>query len=235
MLKNLLFVIFLVVFMVSFSFSVSAQKEELMNKIYAYYPLDGNTIDKGPKQLNGEQISEIRSTEDRFGNKDRALSFNGQDESLKLPVNINPEIMPKLTIALWLKVDDFSGISTIISHNDGGVDRSIIIDGRKNRPLLSVAAGRNQQVYGGISIPLNKWIFTAASWNAETGKVSLYFADQNKNFSSISTNNINPKNGNDFITLAGNQVSGDFFQGSMDQLMIWDQILTMDQIKSLAY
>ena len=234
MFKNLLFIIFLVVFLLSFSFSVSAQKEELMNKIYAYYPLDGNTIDKGPKQLNGEQTGDIRSTEDRFGNKKKALFFNGEDNSLKLPVNINPEKMPELTIALWLKVESYSEISTIFSNSNGSFARSLIIDGRKNRPLLSVSSGSNQQVYGGVSIPLNKWIFTAVSWNAETGEVSLYLADQNKNFSSISTNNINPKNANSFITLAKNNVSGDFFTGSMDQIMIWDQILSMEQIRSLA-
>ncbi|MFW6252239.1 MAG: LamG domain-containing protein, partial [Halanaerobium sp.] len=179
-------------------------------------------------------INKARSTEDRFGNKDSALSFKEKEDFLKLPVNINPEKMPKLTVALWLKVEDYSGISTIFSNSDGSFARSLVIDGRKNRPLLSVSAGSDQQVYGGMSIQLNKWIFTAVSWNAETGKVSLYLADQNKNFSSISTNNINPKNNNDFIRLAKSPIFEDSFTGSMDQLMIWDQVLSVDEIKSLV-
>ncbi len=59
--------------------------------------------------------------------------------------------------------------------------------------------------------------------------------DQNKNFSVISTNNVNPGQGKDFITLGENPASGDFFIGAMDELMIWDQILTASEIKSLAY
>lgn len=235
MFKNLLFLIFLVVFMFSFTFAVSAQKEELMNKVYAHYPLDGSTVDNGPNHLDGDKISEDLSTEDRFGNEDSALSFSEKGDSLSLPVNINPEKMPELTIALWLKLENVSELSTIFSNSDGSFARSLMVDGRKSRPRLSVSSGSDQQVYGGISIPLDKWIFTAVSWNAESGQLSLYFADQNKNFSSISTNNINPKEGNDFITLGENNSSGDWFKGSMDQLMIWDQILTVDEVRSLIF
>jgi hypothetical protein len=234
MLKNVLFIIFLVIFMLGFSISTSAQKEELLNKIYAYYSLNGNTIDQGPHQLHGEALAENRSTEDRFGNKDSALTFRGKADSFKLPVNINPEKMPQLTIALWLKIKESSEINTVFSNSDGSSARSLIIDGRKNRALLSVSAG-SSNLYGGISIPLNKWVFTAVSWNASSGKVSLYLADQNKNFSSISTNNINPKNANQFISLGGNPAAEDFFQGSMDELMIWDQILTMEEIRELIF
>ncbi|MFN2340721.1 MAG: LamG domain-containing protein [Halanaerobium sp.] len=235
MLLNKLFVLLLVCLIIGFSATAAlAQKENLIKKIYAHYPLDGSTIDQGPNQLHGEAVDKKRCREDRFGNKEGALSFAGRDDSLTLPVNISPGIMPQLTAALWLKVEERAGISTILSNNDGGFGRSLIIDSRKNRALLSVIAGNNQKVYGGINIPFNKWVFAAVSWNAENGKVSLYLIDQNKNFSTISTNNVNPGQGKDFITLGKNPVSGDFFRGTIDQLMIWDQILSMDQIKSLA-
>ncbi len=233
MLKNVLLIIFLVTFMLGFSLSASAQKDKLINKVYAYYPLNGDTIDQGTHHLHGKDLDKNRSTEDRFGNKNSALTFRSKDDSFTLPVNINPEKMPQLTIALWLKVDQISGLSPVFSNSDGNFARSLIIDGRKGRPLLSVSAG-SKNVYGGISIPLNKWIFTAVSWNAESGKVSLYLADQNKNFSSISTNNIKPKDANQFISLAGNSVREAFFQGTMDELMIWDQILTREEIRELV-
>lgn len=235
MVKNLLFLIFLVLFIFSFTFTVSAQKGELMNKVYAYYPLDGNTVDKGPNHLDGDKISENRSMEDRFGNNDSALSFSEKSDSLSLPVNINPEKMPELTVALWLKVEKPSERSIVFTNSSGSFARSLIIDSREKRPRLSVSAGSNQQVYGGISIPLDQWIFTAISWNAESGQLSLYFADQNKNFSSISTNNINPEEGSDFITLGKKTASGDWFEGSMDELMIWNQILTQNEITELAF
>ena len=235
MLLNKLFVLLLVCLIIGFSATAAlAQKEDLMQKIYAHYPLDGNTTDQGPNQLHGEKIDKERSRKDRFGNKDSALSFAGEGDSLALPININPETMPQLTAALWLKVENIDGISTILSNNNGGFGRSLIIDNRKNKALLSVFAGDNQKVYGGINIPLDKWVFAAVSWNAENGKVSLYLIDQNKNFSVISTNNVNPGQGKDFIRLGENPAAGDFFTGAMDQLLIWDQILTMDQIKSLA-
>ncbi|TDO78335.1 concanavalin A-like lectin/glucanase superfamily protein [Halanaerobium saccharolyticum] len=235
MLQNKLLILFLLIFIISFSFAVSAQKEKLMQEIYAYYPLDGNTIDQGPNKLHGEQINKERSTRDRFGKIGKALSFTGKNDSITLPVNINPEIMPQLTIALWLKVESVDGKSTIISHNDGGYDRSIIINEKKGWNFLSVFAGKNQKVYGALNIPKNKWIFTAGSWNAERSEVSLYLIDQNKNFRVISTNNIKPGKGKDFIKLGGNPASGDFFTGSMDQLMIWDQNLSVEEIKLLVF
>jgi len=235
MFLNKLFILFLVIFMISLSFSVSAQKNKLMKNIYAYYPLDGNTVDQGPHQLHGEEVDKDRSIEDQAGNKNSALAFMEKGDSITLPVNINPDIMPRITVALWLRVEETAGINTILSHNDGGFDRSIIIDSRKSSPLFSVFAGDNQKVYGGMNIPRNKWFFAAVSWNAENEKVSLYLIDQNKNFSVISTNNINPGQGKEFITLGENPASGDFYIGAMSQLMIWDQILSMEEIKSLAY
>ena len=235
MFLNKLYILLLICLILGFSATALAQKENLMKKIYAYYPLDGNTIDQGPNQLHGEEVDTKQNTEDRLGNKDSAISFAEKGDSITLPVNINPEIMPQLTITLWIKVNEAEGISTIVSHNDGDFDRSLIIDSRKNSALLSVFAGNNQKTYGGIKIPLNKWVFTAVSWNSNNGKVFLYLIDQNKNFSVISTNNVNPGQGQDFITLGENPAAGDLFIGAMNQLLIWDQILSMDQIKSLVY
>lgn len=234
MLKNLMCILFLLLFMLSFSFSVSAQKDKIIEKIYAYYPLDGNLVDRGPHQLDGQELNKKQAAEDRFGNKNSALTFTEKNDSVILPVDINPNKIPQLTIALWLKISEISESNTVFTNSDGSFARSLIIDGRKSRPILSVSAG-SKAVYGGISIPLNKWVFTAVIWNAETGSVSLYIADQNKNFSSISTNNINPKTANQYINLAENPATGDFFQGTMDELMIWDQILTPNEIRELAF
>lgn len=232
---NKLVILFLVLLIITFSLSASAQKDRIMGKIFAHYPLDGNLVDQGPHQLHGEKFDKTRGTEDKSGRKNAAIYFSGEGESITLPVNINPEKMPELTIALWLKVEKTTGLSPILTHSSGGFARSIIIDSRKSSPLLSVSAGSNQKLYGGIAVPHNKWFFTAVSWNAESGRVELYFIDQNKNFSVISTNNINPENGKAFITLGGNTAAGDFFIGSMDELMIWDQILTPAEIRSLAF
>lgn len=234
MLINNLFILLLVLFLFIFPVSALAQKEDLIQRVYAYYPLDANTNDQGPRQLDGDQVSKERSTEDRFGNENSALFFSKKDKALTLPVNINPEIMPQITIAFWLKIENQSGMSTVISNNDGNFDRSIIIDGRKKQTFLAVSAGENQEIYGGLNIPPNKWFFTAVSWNAENGEVSLYLIDQNKNFRMITTNNINPGRGEKFIKLGQNPDKEDFFEGAVDQLMIWDQILSRDQIKSLT-
>ncbi|RAK11213.1 concanavalin A-like lectin/glucanase superfamily protein [Halanaerobium saccharolyticum] len=234
MLQNKLSILFLLIFIISFSFAASAQKEELRQEIYAYYPLDGNTIDQGPNQLHGKQINKERSTEDRFGKSGKALSFTGKNDFITLPVNINPEIIPQLTIAFWLKVETADEINTIISNNVGGFARTIVIDGRKNYPFLSIIAGDKQKLYGTINIPQNQWFFTAVSWNAENGNISIYLIDQNNNFRVISTNNIKPDKGKDFITLGKNNSTGAVFRGSIDQLMIWDKILTGDEIKKLA-
>jgi len=233
---NKVFILFLLLILFGFSFSVSAQKDNLFKKIYAYYPLAGDTIDQGPHQLHGEEVDKKRGTENRSGKKNGALSFRGEADLITLPVNINSKKMPQLTIALWLKLEESSGIRKIISNsNNDSYDRSLIIDGRKKRPLLSIFTGSKQQFYGGISIPQNKWFFTAVSWNAEQEKVTLYLIDQNRNISVISTNNINPDEGENFIQLGGNYEGGDFFIGSMSQLMIWDQILSKAEIKSLAF
>lgn len=234
MFKNIVSVLFIVLLLINFSLLAAAQTNKIIEKIYAHYPLDGNLLDQGPHQLHGENLDKKRGVEDRFGNKNSALIFTEKKDSVTLPVNINPTKMPQFTAAFWFKIDEISATITLFTNSDGGFARSIVIDNRNKQPLLSVSAG-SRDVYGGIGIPLNKWIFTAVSWNAETESVSLYLADQNKNFSSISTNNINPKDADQFIRLAENHAADNFFQLTIDELMIWDQILTRDEIRKVAF
>jgi len=59
-----------------------------------------------------------------------AAEFNGTDSWIGLPIDINPSVVPRLTMGAWVKSDTLQGYHGILSHDDGGWDRSIgVVDG----------------------------------------------------------------------------------------------------------
>ncbi len=45
------------------------------------------------------------------------------DDYASAPVNINPDVMPQMTMVAWVRPDDGSPIRQVISHDNGGYDR----------------------------------------------------------------------------------------------------------------
>ena len=59
-----------------------------------------------------------------------ALDFNGIEEYVTAAADINPATMPMMTMGAWVIPGDVIPIRTVISHDNGGYDRTLGIDSR---------------------------------------------------------------------------------------------------------
>lgn len=109
--------------------SVQGQPANLTNGLVAYYPLNGNAIDRSGNGYNGVQ-SNIIATTNRFGHVGRASYFSGANSYIAVPTF--PSLPSTWTISFWMSVDwnylkttplpqrtDGSGFF-ILDHRTGG-------------------------------------------------------------------------------------------------------------------
>ena len=72
-----------------------------------------------------------------------AAEFNGTDSYIDVPIDINPGPAPQLTMGAWVKSNVDTGTHSILSHDNGGWDRSI---GVNNGPHVA---------FNGVNAPAN--------------------------------------------------------------------------------
>jgi hypothetical protein len=91
--------------------------QSLDDGLLLYYYFDGNTIDSSENHYHG--ISNATFTEDRFGNPNSAIHFNGYDQYLDFPPN-KPILKPQLPVsfAFWILFEDEAPFVTQIFTTD---------------------------------------------------------------------------------------------------------------------
>jgi hypothetical protein len=189
--------------------------------LVAYYPFDGDTKDHTE---NGNNATNHGAT---FvsGIKGKALNFDGVD-FVSAPVNINPDVMPQMTMAVWVKPDDGSPIRQVISHDDVGYDRSLGIDRRGGGTGWSAFCGSGS-VLGYCPVEVGKWTFIAAVYDQDAGTVKLYVnGAMYKKEGTLGA-------GQDRICIGANPSFREYFSGVIDEVKIYNRALSADELKSL--
>ena len=84
--------------------------------------------------------------------------------------------MPQMTMVAWVRPDDGSPIKPIISHDNGGYDRSLGIDSRGGGVGWSAFSGSGN-VLGYHPVTIGEWVFIAAVYDQDAETVKLYVND----------------------------------------------------------
>lgn len=180
--------------------------------------------------LSVESTDGITLVPDHSGQEAKAFSFSGEKTSLSAEVNINPEVMPQCTLVTWARYTgepDSSATQQVVSHDNGGYDRSIGIDRRAGSWGWSCFAG-NRSVVGGFPVEPGQWIFLAALYD-QPAKTLTFYAGQDK----LVMDDVELGTGLETTSLGTNPTHGEFFQGDIEPVQVYDRILTDQEIETL--
>jgi len=182
-------------------FLVSTQAE-----LVAYYSFDGNANDFSG-QYNGTVYGATLTT----GYKGQAYYFDGNDY-IQNALNINPNVLPKLTMGAWVRADNGSPVRQVISHDDGNYDRSLGIDNRGGGTGWSAFNGAGVLGYSPVSV--GEWVFVAVSYDQSTSSVMLYV--NGTTFTSTSALGT----GRTYTNIGRNPIStgSEYFIGAIDEV-----------------
>ncbi len=150
-------------------------------RLIGFYPFDddanpladasaaGNDLLDG---LDGGAANPVWNGDSGF--RGGAFSFNGS-QRLEMPVDINPDVIPELTMGAWVKPSSLtSGLRKIMGHDDGGWDRTIGLDNRETTFRYSAFTGTHPLIGTPGPTSTEDWTFIAAVYDNPANEVTLY-------------------------------------------------------------
>ena len=197
--------------------------------LLGYYPFTGSTNDVSANAANLTNNNAVL-TADRFGTANAAYSFNGINQYL---INSTPNFTfnpsSSFTISFWYNRNNTSANGVLIMNATNTAGNFIWI----------FQAGQTNSQYG-TNKQQSSWIWaqTASTTSAWTHIVCVYNAGAMtlyKNNIQVATGTFTHTN----VTSAnlplyvGRGIGGDYYNGKMDDIGIWNRALTVCEINDL--
>ena len=208
---------------------------DFTNGLVAYYPFDGNASDMSGNGRDGTVVGATLGV-DRHGTADRAYLFDGSDDRIKIgAAALNGA--NAFTFSMWTKFVNAPD-QHFLSAANSGEDNEIILSLNSNVFKLyykgSLASGNALSTTSW----LNSWKHIVLARASATQPFGL-FADgsfkQNYTASSgtpsISTNGL--WLGAEQDSVGGGWEAGNFFNGSIDDVRIYDRALSASEVAAL--
>ena len=195
----------------------------------AHYEFEGTTNDSSVNARHGTAMGSPAFVAGKVG---QALSFDGADDYVEITgykgiLGPNP-----FSISAWINT---SGNGTIMGWGStaGGTTR---VEFRINDDRLRCESSGNVQ--GDTTLPNNKWIHVAVTVKAgaviDDPDVTLYLDGQDDTRTSTgSANPLEMAAGYD-VTIARRHTSGRWLAALIDDVRLYDRVLTPEEIASLA-
>jgi hypothetical protein len=211
------------------------------NGLVGYWPFNGNANDESGNGNHGTIVNILKDTTNRFGNKNSALSFDG-NSYIKIPTLDNLVYSP-VTYSGWIKISNYLASNggfnckSIIGRNKayelncGKICLGSVNGAFSNELLFWRGGGTSTAPITNKTISLDSWIHFTFTYNTN-GDFQWFI-------NGILTNNGNFTNTlnyfADFMIGSDNNNTGssDNWDGLMDDFCIWDRVLNATEISNL--
>ena len=180
---------------------------------------------------NGTNIGGVTQTPN--GSRGMAMNFDGLDDSVSLGNPDSLKLANNYTISTWFKTNiSYTGYNRIISTYSIGVPRDIDLDfwSNNNLGIFDRDSGGSVNLRSGGGWNDNNWHQVIVTRNINN--FSIYIDGSLKN-STIGNNNGAPAGAGWAISGEKDPPSGNYFNGSIDDVMIFNRSLSAQEIVSL--
>jgi hypothetical protein len=195
--------------------------------LLGFYPFDnGNAGDFSGNRRHGGVIG---SPPVVTGYEGQGFYFGNHNGYIIIPLNINPDNYPRLTMGAWVKTVSNVSLQTVLTHDDGGYDRSIGIDYRGGGTGWSAFCGSGQ-VLGAAPAIQDAWTFVAVVYDQVHQTVRLQVDDTvlTKDAAVLS-------HGQNQLFIGVSPLFGNFFDGIIDNVFVFGDALTNKQLAYIRY
>jgi hypothetical protein len=210
----------------------------LKNGLVAYYPFDGNANDNSGNGNHGIPHGNVKLAKDRFGVSGNSYFFDGTNSFIEVP-NGGPFQFPQnnFTISLWVKPKAVQPVySAIIDKSHDSCQCSWSIEcsqvGDVNKYTLIARDILNQWVNIGNHIQ-----FAANVWNhlavVKLGKTYYTYYNNVLTTTAQGASATILASGNLPLFIGANGGINRFFNGSLDEIFIFNRSLTKTEISQL--
>jgi hypothetical protein len=196
--------------------------------LLGYYKLDGSAKEADGRIKTGK-MQGIKPASDRFGNPGKSTSLfydrkNYDKSFISIPLDINPNKQPLLTITFWIRLNN-SNISTGIlyqSDRDWSKDkysRGIFTERDGNFMRWTACCGSDGSLSGSEVLAKN-WVFIALVYDQDDQATRLVVNDQ------VYASASKMRDGTPNIRIGP-------FDGQIDELRLYSRVLTLAELSTL--
>jgi hypothetical protein len=200
-----------------------------IDRLVAFYPLNGNANDESGNGYNGTLINNPTFTLDRFGNPDKAISFDKNASQLvSIPDNPSLRIDTELTLSVFVKRKNLAGNHHLI--NKGGEYNSGSCNYDLSFSDASFVFKYNGNYHVGYVIHDMNWHQYTITTYHDSPEVKFYIDGvSSPTWINGGTVNIQPTNHSDL------QIGGTIYYSDniIDDVRIYNRILSPTEIASL--
>lgn len=152
-------------------------------------------------------------------------AFFSGSTSIDLALDINPSALSELTMGAWVSADVASGVRQVISHDNGGFDRSLGYDTRAGSGVRWTAFRGSGVVTGTPTVATDETVFLAVAYSASG--VRLHVNDE------VFAASNSTAGGFGFTRIGGNPPSAEYFVGLIDDVFFFDEALSDSAIEDI--
>jgi len=212
---------------------------DLNTGLMAYYSFNGNANDESGNGNDGT-VNNAVLTIDKAGNSGSAYKFDGDNDSIILP-NTAIDGLGDMSFSAWFKLDD-SGNSSLISGASAGASNGneVLFFLPKQGAVTKYIYIKEATYTAKTTVTKGKWYHVIFTRNAVSGQVSLYFNGVLNSTATLPTGNIRVDAnglilGREQDCVGGCFVADEDFNGIIDEVRIYNRILSASEIKQLYY
>ena len=190
------------------------------------YGFNGTADDDGSGGHDGVLVGGTYTT-DRFGLPDAALRLDGNDH-VRVADHPDLRITGGLTLTAWIRERTPGAFAKIVSRRNGSYFYFLGMD--NGRPYGGIGDGSSYTVTRKTiaAIP-DQWHFVAFVYDDAADRMQIYF-DGTLDETAVAVS-LPPVTGVDLTIGADYEGTQNFFTGSIDGVAVYDQALTVDQIR----
>jgi len=171
------------------------------------------------------------------GAGDYALTFDGSNERVEVPTYKGQAGRSARTMSAWVNADLTNKVILSWGKNEAGQKWVFRTNSQNGDPdTLRVEVNGGFQV-GSTDIVGTGWQHVVATWENDgspnVGDVKLYVGGSLETNSSTNTNGINTNTSQNFW-IGGESFGSRYFDGEIDDVAVWNRVLTATEIASLA-
>jgi hypothetical protein len=150
-----------------------------------------------------------------------AYIFDGTDDSISVPIQSNINLSQGFALSSWVKPYDLVNYQMWISHYT--TQHPVEIYTFAN--VIRLFCGNNSAVQSSSTLTANTWYHVVGNFDGENCSVWID--------GELSNSAVRPYVANDITWTIGRRVGGSLWNGTIDQVLIFNRSLNADQIKSL--
>lgn len=175
-----------------------------------------------------DKSSGVTLTAGHKGEPNKALHFEGQGSHLDVDIDINPGLMPQLTITGWARwTGEGEGTYQVFSHDNGDYDRSLGLDTRSPKGWGWSAFAGDQGVLGSFPVKKDEWVMFTAVYDQPNATTTLYINDQ---VLEAHDSHLGP--GLEKLTLGANPTYGENFVGDIEGVRVLARAWTRAEVEA---